>query len=966
MLCAFLALFAVASTASAQSVASGTIHGVVRDETGGALPGVTVTLSSPALQVKEITDVTGADGAYRFVDLPAGTYRLKSELQGFTTSVRDDLRLTVGFVARIDVTLTVGQLSETVTVSGQAPVVDVTSTATSVNLTKEALDAVPRGRGLADVFAMTPGVTTAGTPDVGDSNLASRQDIQNYGVGSQPKMQVEGINIANSGQESSGVYFTAFPFEEVQIRTSGNDAEVSVPGISMVAVLKSGGNDFHGTYSASIQRPELEANNLSDELRAQGLSQTQPLKYYYDVAGDLGGRIIRDKMWFYGAWNRQERVSQLLGFADGPGPDGRYLTADDPPADYHSSLTVGTMKVSYQLSKANRLIAVWQPSLKLQPQNGAGRFRPLEATRDYRNPTSIYKGEIQSTIDSRTLLNVVAGYGGYIADYSSPRAGFMRADTPSRLDRETSLRTGPHEASEQRPRDRWQVDGSISFFPEGFLGGRHELKTGTSLYFEHAATGFLHHTAGNYVLVFDRVGGVSGQPSEIQIRNYPLEPTSWATVYAAYLKDTWRVTESLTANLGIRFERQHSYLPAQSKEASPQFPLLFPAGTFPKLDALTWYRTVPRLGLAWDLGGKTVVKGTFGLFSDAIGDEFATAYNRNAQATATYRWRDQDGNGNYTPGEVNLDLNGPDFLSITAATNNILNPDLKQPMTTEVTASFERELMENLGFRALYVFKRRSNDYAAEGMNILRPRSAYNIPLTRRDPGPDGVLNTADDGGSVTIYDYSPALRGAAFVGNQRRNSEHADRYQSMEYTVTKRSSGRWGAVGSFWAIRNHRWLGPGSPSQTGDRIQDTPSNDYFPLDETWEWAATASGSYRLPGEVMVSGFLQAKTGYLGQRYYDFRAVDPDGGPRLNQLSTVRVRLEPYGSNKGPAIRILNLRASKRFPFGTRRIDIDVDVFNVLNSGAFTSLTDASGPTFGYASNVVPARIARFGVRFSF
>ncbi|MPZ17352.1 MAG: hypothetical protein GEV06_05505 [Luteitalea sp.] len=616
---------------------------------------------------------------------------------------------------------------------------------------------------------------------------------------------------------------------------------------------------------------------------------------------------------------------------------------------------MSTLKLSYQLSQNNKLIAVWQPSVKLQPQNGAGRFRPLEATRHYYNPTSIYKGEIQSMVTPRLLVNVVGGYAGYVADYSAPRAGFMSPDNPSRLDRETGLRTGPHEASEQRPRDRWQADGSVSFFPERFLGGRHEMKAGTSLYWEHAGSGRLNHSNGNYMLVYDRVGERSRQASEIEIINSPIEPSSWATVYAAYLKDTWRISERLTANLGLRFERQHSYLPAQSKEASPFFPELYPAGSFPKLDVLTWNAVMPRAGLAWNLNPKTVVKGTFGVFVDAIGDEFATDYNRNALSTAVFRWRDTDGNDNYTPGEVSLDLNGPDFLSITAASNNILTPNLKQPTTTEATASFERELLENLGFRALYVFKQRRRQY--DEVNVLRPHSAYDIPLTRRDPGPDGVLDTGDDGGAVTIYDYDAALRGAEFVGSQRVNSDDPDSWQSIELTLTKRSTGRWSAVASFWAIKNDVWLDP---------LRETPNTEYFPKNQTWEWASTVSGTYRLPGDVMLSGFLQAKQGSVGARTNIFRAVDPDGGPPLAQLSTVTLRLEPYGTTHGPALKLVNLRASKRFPFGGKRIDVDFDVFNVFNSGTPTALTYASGPTFGYATNVVPARVARVGARFSF
>ena len=176
-----LILLAGIGAASAQSVSSGTIHGTVRDESGGVLPGVTATLTSPALQVREVVQVTDAEGAYRFVDLPAGTYLLKFELTGFSTLIREDLRLTVGFTARVDESLKVGVMEESVTVSGQSPIVDITNTSASVAFTKEVLEAVPRGRDLQNVLAMAPGVTQE-TIDVGGSTLAQRQDTASYGM----------------------------------------------------------------------------------------------------------------------------------------------------------------------------------------------------------------------------------------------------------------------------------------------------------------------------------------------------------------------------------------------------------------------------------------------------------------------------------------------------------------------------------------------------------------------------------------------------------------------------------------------------------------------------------------------------------------------------------------------------------------------------------------------------------------
>ena len=943
-------------TAFAQSGTSGSIHGTVKDESGGALPGVTVTLSSPALQVKQMVAVTDAEGGYRLVDLPSGSYHLTFELTGFSTFVRDDFRLPVGFAALVEVILKVGAMEESVTVSGQSPVVDVTTTTASTNFTTEALNELPRGRDLSMVYSMAPGVTMQGTPDVGGSNMAQRQNIGSEGVFSQPKLQVEGMNITMGADQNSGVYFNSDTFEEIQIKTSGNDAEVSTPGISMVAVIKSGGNVFHGTYSATDQPPRFQSNNLDARLRSQGLSATNPLKKFYDLSADIGGPVFKDKLWFYGAYSRQRKIQGLLGFVAGPGPDGKYLTGDEPLAYFGASISQFSMKYSYQLSKKNRFNYVWQRGTKNQQEDGAGRFRPLESTRDYLNPAAIARGEYQGTLNDRTLVNVVGGYVGYWSDYSALRAGFEQA--PSRFDRETGLRTGSHEQSEyKRPRDRWMVDSGITFFPTSFLGGHHEFKTGVTYYWENEGNWYPGNASGNYVLITDRVNGASGTPVQLEVRNYPVKPLDRQQTYAWYLKDTWRITNGLTANFGVRWEYQHLYLPAQTKPVSPEFPTVFPAGSFPFNNLYTWTRTVPRAGLAWSLTDKAVVKTTLGLYNYMIGAETAANYNQNAESIATFTWHDLNGDNLYEPGEVNLNTNGSDFVSISGAANNLVNKNLKEPRTLEYAAGYEQQLAPNVGFRTEYVFRRLSNYFDSPGPNVLRPSSAYDIPITRQDPGPDGVLGTGDDGGNVTLYDYEPSYRGAAFVANMFTNSTLPDTFHSIEWTLTRRSAGRWMGSLSYFRVKNHRWI---------TKTFDNPNNNVFALDETWSWAGNATVSYRMPGDVMLAAFLQSKQGVVGQRTNLFRTVDPAGGTPISQLSTVTLRMGPYGSIVGPAINVLNLRASKDVRFGRRRLSLDLDVFNLLNSNAPTGLTFASGPTFGYATNVLPARIYRLGGRFNF
>src|SRR5688572_8108145 len=554
--------------ASAQSVSSGTIHGTIRDQSGGVLPGVTATLTSPALQVRELVQVTDAEGQYRFVDLPAGAYLLKFELTGFSTLIREDLRLTVGFVARVDENMKVGAMEESVTVSGQSPVVDMTSTSASVAFTKEVLDSVPRGRDLQNVLAMAPGVTQE-TLDVGGSTLAQRQDTASYGVEAQPKLQYEGMNIAMGADQNTPIYFIDNSLEEVQVRTSGNDAEVSTPGVSMIAIMKSGSNSFHGSYRASWQPDSLQANNLNATLRAQRINEPPQLKKFYDVAADLGGRIIRDKLWFYGGYAKQTKSEGTLGFAADPGPDGRYLTGDESQAFFESSLYQYSLKMSYQMTRNNRFVYAWQRGVKAQPQNGGGRLRPLEATRDYKNPTAIQKAEWQSTVSPRLLLNAMGGYAGYITDYDATRS-YAAPDRPSRQEFRSGLFYGSHVQRQGKTRDRYQAEGSAAFFPERSFAGQHDFKTGVTIYWDRTSDDWLNNAAGNYVLIDDR-----GAPFRIRAYNTPAAPKDNEDIYALYFKDASPPTDKLTLNLGVRWEYQHSYLPDQDYAGARDFPTLF-------------------------------------------------------------------------------------------------------------------------------------------------------------------------------------------------------------------------------------------------------------------------------------------------------------------------------------------------------------------------------------------------------
>lgn len=959
----FLAFGPIDFVLAAQRLDTATIQGKVSDNTGGALPGVAVTISGPPLQVPDIAAVTGAEGTYRFVNLPPGVYRISYELSGFRTVMREEVRVSAGFVARIDAVMEIGAIEETVTVSAASPVVDISATTGTVTLTKELLETSPNSRTFWQALAMTPGIRMSGAPDVGGNLLKSDLGYSNYGNERQNTPQVEGIQ-TREGDGATGMYNDYNALEELVVRAAGSGPETGTPGVNFIVVYKSGGNDFHGAYGAFGQTARLQSDNVSEALRAQGIRRGNPQKYYWDFNGDLGGRIIRDTLWFYGALRDQRNVGELIGYSRTPGSDGVFGTDDDEPGEELASIFIGNTKLSYQMTRKYRLTGFFIKSLKREPERSGSRFIPAESTVNQRSSQVVLKGEFQGVPNDKILFDVAVGWHRQIArfQYFEDIPG-----KPTRYDLETGRYTGAHNPSgtfsggiargdSDVVRLRPQSYGSVSFFPGRFLGGDHSFKLGYGMILAKHGFPQRNKRSGNYMLIYDRVEGVPHTPVEIMTWNLPISgPGNRHNEFFVYVKDDWRAGDRVSGHLGLRFERYHNFVIEQVKEQGP----FGDSGTFPPVDVLTWTAVAPRFGIAFDVTGdaRTVLKGTYGWYNLTAGDYFANNFNVNSMLSTRYRWQDLDGDNDYTPGEVDLDPDGRDFITVSGATNNIVNPDLRQPVTHEVTTSLERELMANFGAKLYYVYRREMRQY--EPVNILRPYSAYNIPLMRRDPGPDGTLDTSDDGELVTFFDYDPAFRGAAFVGRKWLNREGKDNsYHTIEATLNKRTSQNWNMMAAFSATKNHRWL---------DGIPESPNDEFFALDSTWHWQFKAVGGYQFPYDLRLSAFFQHLSGAPQQRTYIFRGVDPDGGPSLRQLSTVTLGLEPMGARRQPNLNVLHLRVAKTFSLGgTRRLEIDLDLFNALNASAATQVDFRSGPTFGLISQILPPRVARLGAMFRF
>jgi hypothetical protein len=939
----------------AQAAASASIIGSATDETGAPVPNAAVSVTSPALQVSAVTAVTDPEGNYQVLNLPApGVYKVAFAHAGFQTFVRADLNLSVGFAARVDAVMKVGQVQQTVEVSGSSPVIDTVNNSGGTTLKLAEIQETPKGLGLQELLPMAAGVSLQGKPDVGDSNLAARSAIITYGVLAEPYLQVEGINVTSSHDLDTAVYFDSLSLAEAEFKTTGNNADVPFAGVNMVAVMKSGGNNFHGTLIGDWESPRFQSNNITPSLAALGLKNTNPIKDYYDYAGDLGGRIIRDKLWFYGGLSKQTLTSGQLGFVSGPDTAGCWTCLDAPGASIVSTLTQENIKVSYQLNPKARFIGAWQHSLKFLSAQGASSTEPLPSSLYEHQPADMYKGEVELVPTPHLVVNVIAGYGGYHVHYTD-EPGTDKPGNPSSQELTTRLLTGPNDFPDDKPQNRYLARGNVSF-----VTGRHQFKFGSEETWEAGNTQSLgDQAAGDYLLLFSK-----GVPNQIQTFNYPFNPDNELHSQSVFAMDTWKLTKRLTLNYGVRWERYNDFYPDQ-KKAAGQFSA---AATYPGQQLLTWKDVVPRAGAAWDIfgDGKTLLKGSFGIFGDTMGDLWGNTFNPDALVTTTYKWSGpcvvtpfnnvsfSNTSCDASPATIaSLNPSSPNFISATGGLNELNNPKLKQDKTYEYVAKVERELVPNISLSLSYIRHKVTNLYnslegttnsTASGINILRPYGIYTVPVTLTD-----TLN----GNPATVYTYPSSYSSASFNQFEVVNapSGRPDTYNTFEAAVTKRYSKRWNGQVSFWMTKNHEWI---------QAISPTPNSDPFPIDNTWNWEARASGFYTLPWGFELSGFYRAQSGLPGQRTESFSS------PLLLQ-GAVTLRMEPFGAERGPMISIANIKAAKNVKLKESvKLQFNFQLFNLFNTSGATSTSYLTGATFLHPTGIVSPRVARIGMQFSF
>lgn len=920
---------------------TGTISGKIVDNEGNPLPGVTVTITSEALIKGTQSAITTQGGAYRFVFLPVGAYKVSFALQGFKTLVKEGVEVALRKTTSVNATLEVTAIEETITVVGETPVIDIKSSTIATNFTIEMLQNIPSARDPWVFMEMTPGMVM-NRQNIGGSRSGQQSRGYVHGtISSQTAYNMDGIQVTDAAASgATAMYFDFDSFEEISIETGAHSTDIQTSGVVLNMITKSGGNKFSGGISLYGETESLQANNIpEDDPAYEGVGFGNPTDYIYDYGGDLGGPILKDRLWFYSAFRRTEINRFVIGYE-----------VDGKPGLEYTDLKHWVGKLTWQITDNNKFMGWVNYDAKAMPNRSAGPRRPPETTSFQDSPSWFYHLEDTWTLSSDLLLNVKFGwYNMYYqlapqdsVDMSQPAVLVYYSEPYRRMYDDAYYQYTWYYS------DRYALTAHADYFKDDFLGGDHELKVG----FEYQKTPFrtTRKYPGNHTLYVDypdRTGAY---------RVWTFREVEWSQtneIYSAYVHDTFTLSKYLTINLGLRFDSTHMHtnettVPGNiwtdyyTQRTGEPVPLHAPA----KKNVVQWNTLYPRIGFTFDLfnDGNNIFKANFARYSFQASYEPAWRVIETSYWEVDYSWDDANGDKMAQTNELGS-IRYTDF-----ATEYEIDSNLKSPYVDEFIVGFERKLTNDLGFSVNLLY-RENKRFMWTDNRALDPQVDY-IPLTIQDPGPDGDLGTGDDGGNITVYEMNDAKIGVIDYYIHERPG-YKESYKGVEFVLTKRYAHKWQLMASLT-------YGKTNVTRPLEAVDD-PNNQQF-QDGVPQWnnaplIIKVMGSMELPFGFTFGGFINYRSGFPSQRYFY---------ERLNQ-GWVEVETQKYGSERYPNLLIADFRLSKIFRLGKFGVfEVMADVFNIFNKNTTLDWDQESWSGYQDIFTVLAPRILRVGVKWQF
>ena len=938
------ALASVAAAASllvlfpAMSFAQSSIAGVVKDDSGAVLPGVTVEAASPALIERTRTVVSDGQGQFKIIDLRPGVYAVTFSLQGFSTFKRDGITLQASTVATVNGDMKVGTLQETVTVTGEAPLVDVQSSVLQQIINRDLLDVLPSGRMMWNVGATLPGIVASGQ-DVGGASGIQQIRITAHGSDAfQTVTQVDGMELNTMGANGSAVpYFNDGMAQEMTFQTSAMGAETSTGGVRVNIIPKEGGNDFRGdTFFGTIPNRHFSSSNLDENIIKRGLTTQPTLLVARDFNQSIGGPVAKDRIWFFGTYRYVLSNNAVAGafYAD-----GRQAVDDN-------TLKQGLGRVTWRANANHKLSYFYELTKKFRGHDGlAAGIDELAANRRPPVHYSNLQAKWTGTLTPRLLLetgfarnvtkfNVV--YQAAVKEPAFTPAWFAKA---ARVDTILSTRHVAGAVEQYNIPIRNTLSSSLAF-----ITGSHAFKWGYQWGF-----GFYdqrRETNADLIQVYR-----AGVPSSVMVQNTPLlsRPVMKADL-GIYGQDSWTLRR-MTLNYGLRWEYFNAYIRAQDAGVGR----FVPARHFDEVHVPSYKDLSPRFGVSYDLfgDGRTAVKGSVSKYVSQFATDNVNAYNPMFLAVDSRTWNDLNGDDIAQDNEIGPSNNNS--FGIRQSRNP--DPNLQREYSVEYSGAFQHQLAR--GISASVAYYRRGFHRLQQQDNLLQGPGDY-TPITIASP-----LN----GEPLIVYNLNRAKQGLVDILDTNTVGEaRTQTYNGIEVTGQARLGE--GRLMGGWThdrnvIKNCSLDDPNNPTPAGALI-DTAAGRFcdqtkvgMPFIDQFK----LSGAYPIWWGIQASGVL---TSYPGRQLFVNYTVDRSIIPTLTQTSVVVPLIKP-GSKYAGQWNQLDVELAKVVTLTpTRSVRFQVDIFNTLNANTVLNQNFNYGPALDRVTEILQGRVVRFGAQLHF